>query len=46
MLESAVKSPPLLVEGGREDPCCKMDWAHEVDDGNQGGDEVVDVVVP
>ena len=46
MLESAVKSPPVLVEGGREDPRRKMDWAHEVDDGYPGGDKVVDVVIP
>ena len=41
-----MKSPPLFVEGGREDPHCKMDWAHKVDDGDQGSNKVVDVVVP
>ena len=45
-MESAVKSPPSFVEGGRTDPHCKMDSVHKVDDDNQGGDEVVDVVVP
>ncbi len=40
-----MKSPPSFVEGGREDPRRKMDWAHKVDDSDQGGDEVVDVVV-
>jgi hypothetical protein len=39
VLELALKSPPALVEGGREKPYCTKDCARAVDDGHRGGDE-------
>jgi hypothetical protein len=38
MLKAALKSPPALDEGGREEPHHKTDWALEVDDGDHGDD--------
>jgi hypothetical protein len=31
-----LKSPPVLVEGGREWPC-HLGWVHQVDGNNPGG---------
>ena len=45
-LKLALKSPPALEEGGREEPRHKTSWALEVDDGDHGGDEVDNVGGP
>ena len=42
----ALKSPPALDEGGREEPRHKTGWALEVDDGDHGGDEADNVGGP
>ncbi len=39
MLESALKSPPALVEGGREKPRRTKDWERAVNDSNQDGNK-------
>jgi hypothetical protein len=39
VLESALKSPQALVEGGREKPRHTKDWARAVNDGDRGEDE-------
>ena len=42
----ALKPPPALDEGGREEPRHKTGWALEVDDGDHGGDEADNVGGP
>ena len=42
----ALKSPPALDEGGREEPSHKTDWVLEVDDGDHGGDTADNIEVP
>ena len=44
-LSLAYKSPPSLVEGGREWPCPR-DWALEVGYDDKGGGEAVSVGMP
>jgi hypothetical protein len=44
-LSSAYKSPPSLVEGGREWPRLR-DWAPEVSYNDKGGDKAVSVGMP
>ena len=39
----ALKSPPALDDGGREEPRHNSSWAHDVDDGDHGGDEADDI---
>jgi hypothetical protein len=41
-----VEVPPALDEGGREEPCHKMGWVQEVDDGNHGGNKAHDIDGP
>ena len=41
-----VEVPPALDDGGREEPCHKSTWVHEVDDGDHGGNKADDIDGP